>query len=276
MNKKKIIYIAAIVSTVLSICAAILLIYDSHTIDEHHISLLYSICLLVAMAITTILLFWRRYDRYDEYSMYSKSMIKLNKLIQYDKKRKEIEQEIGRLTRELMKSDVSQYIDVNRLAFSGQNSDTIHNTISYDNFLMQFGIQKNTIQIKENTAVFLTPFDESGLILFEECQKILGRVNVFLKQTDNLVEKDDILMNIVSLIVQSELVLVNIDGRNPNVYYELGISHALGKPTILLSKADFSQNDIGFDIRQKRIIIYKNNEDLETQLLYQINRLKIK
>lgn len=97
---------------------------------------------------------------------------------------------------------------------------------------------------------------------------------MFLRKTDNLVEKDDILMNIVTLIIQSEFVLVNLDGRNPNVYYELGIAHALGKPTILLSNAGYRLDDIGFDIRQKRIIIYENRNQLETELLSQINMLK--
>ena len=97
-----------------------------------------------------------------------------------------------------------------------------------------------------------------------------------MQRTDNYVEKEDIMMNIVSLIVQSEIVIVNINGRNPNVYYELGIAHAIGKPTILLSETKFESDDIAFDLRQKRIIMYSSMQDLEQQLLYQISRLKNK
>lgn len=129
------------------------------------------------------------------------------------------------------------------------------------------------LKIKENSAVFLTPFNKSGNQLFQTCQSILSDLDIFLQRTDNRVEKDDILMNIVSLIVQSEIVIANIDGRNPNVYYELGIAHTLGKPTILLSESS-SLEDVGFDIRQKRIIIYHSKEDLEKNLLYQINRIR--
>lgn len=207
---------------------------------------------------------------------YDKNLAKLNKVIQYNKQRKEIEQEIRRLTRELQQSNVAQYIDINRLAFSGQQDTLLYdsnNVLNYNNFFEQFGIPKD-VKVKENSAVFLTPFDDEGEALFIECQTILGRASIFLQKTDNIVEKDDILMNIVSQIMQSELVLVNIDGRNPNVYYELGIAHAIGKQTILLSKANYELDDVGFDLRQKRIIIYKDKEDLETQLLYQINRIK--
>ena len=97
-----------------------------------------------------------------------------------------------------------------------------------------------------------------------------------LKKTDNQVEKDDILMNIVSLIVKAELIIVNINGQNPNVYYELGIAHAIGKPTILLSRTNLGLEDIGFDIRQKRIIMYRSDRELEQQLLYQVSRIKSK
>lgn len=205
-----------------------------------------------------------------------KDIVKLNKIVQYGKRRAEIEQELQRLTRELEKSDVAQYIDINRLVFSGQKDDMIfmiNDIAHYNNFLMQFGIQADTIKLKKDSAVFLTPFNSEGESLYLKCQMILSRIGIFLQKTDNVVKKDDILMNIVSLIVQSQFVLVNIDGRNPNVYYELGIAHALGKPTILLSSTDYSIEDAGFDVRQKRIVIYKNDSDLETELLYQMNRL---
>lgn len=203
----------------------------------------------------------------------NKETVLLGKLLNYDKQRKEIEEQIELLTKQLMFSDVSKYLDINRLVFSGQNSAYTSKLINYESFLKQFGLDASQLKIRENSAVFLTPFNEFGYQLFQTCQSILSDLDIFLQRTDNRVEKDDILMNIVSLIVQSELVIANIDGRNANVYYELGIAHTLGKPTILLSKAG-SLEDIGFDIRQKMIILYQSKEDLEKNLLYQINRIR--
>lgn len=204
----------------------------------------------------------------------TKETYKLDKLIQYNKKRRELEEEINLLTKELMYSDLSQYLDVNRLVFKGQNAIESNESINYSAFLKQFGLQNDEIEIRKNSAVFLTPFTEEGEMLFRECQMILGDVDIFLQKTDNIVEKEDILMNIVSLIVQSEIVIANINGRNPNVYYELGIAHAIGKPTILLSHVEFDEDNVAFDIRQKRIIMYHSRKDLEKQLLYQVSRLK--
>lgn len=203
---------------------------------------------------------------------YDRDVMKLNKIVQYDKKRREIEEEMDRLISELTKSDVSRYIDVNRLVFSGQSGRSTSGPS--DAFLDQFGLDRSSVDVKENHAVFLAPFNVEGTRLFERCQAILGKADIFLQKTDNLVEKNDILMNIVTLIVRSELVIASVDGRNPNVYYELGLAHALGKPTILLSNAEHSLEDVGFDVRQKMIIVYHDDKELETELLYQLNRLK--
>ena len=129
------------------------------------------------------------------------------------------------------------------------------------------------MKVNKGSAVFLTPFNSEGDMLYRKCQQVLSDAGIFLRRSDNFVEKDDILMNIITLIVQSELIIVNIDGRNPNVYYELGIAHALGKSTILLSKRKGNLVDAGFDIRQKKIVLYETMEDLENKLLYQINLL---
>ena len=202
--------------------------------------------------------------------------LQIDRLIKYNQQRKEIEEEIRYLTRQLSDSDLAQYMDINRLAFSGQNNSSITNSISYDAFISRFGLDKRDIAVKKGTAAFLTPFTREGDELFYNCQKILGRIDLFVRRTDNFVKKDDILMNIVSLIVQSEFILVNIDDRNPNVFYELGIAHAIGKPTILLSKSKHDFEKFEFDVQGKSIIIYDDPGTLETQLLRQISMLKDK
>ena len=45
--------------------------------------------------------------------------------------------------------------------------------------------------------------------------------------------------------------------RNPNVFYELGIGHAIGRPAILLSR---DAGDIPFDLRHIRHIVYNTDD----------------
>ncbi len=59
-------------------------------------------------------------------------------------------------------------------------------------------------------------------------------------------------------IAQAKLIIAECTGRNPNVLYELGMAHALGKRTVLLSQ---NSDDIPFDIGRFRFCIYSDNSD---------------
>lgn len=274
MDNKKRKYFIQIISSIISVFAVIVSIFaiNGKQLENMHSYITTIIICISASIIVEVL----SYFIHRTMNSSKKETYKLDKLIRYSKKREELEEEISLLTRELMHSDLSEYLNVNRLVFEGQNIIGNSKSINYKVFLKQFGLLNDNIEIRKNSAVFLTPFTEEGEHLFRDCQKILSNVDIFLQRTDNYVEKEDIMMNIVSLIVQSEIVIVNINGRNPNVYYELGIAHAIGKPTILLSETKFESDDIAFDLRQKRIIMYSSMQDLEQQLLYQISRLKNK
>lgn len=55
----------------------------------------------------------------------------------------------------------------------------------------------------------------------------------------------------VEMLMRSSLVLADISENNRNVHYELGLAHALGKPTILVApKGLQSFFDVGQAIRQ--------------------------
>jgi hypothetical protein len=56
-------------------------------------------------------------------------------------------------------------------------------------------------------------------------------------------------------IEQAEIVIAEITPANPNVFYELGYAHALGKPTILLAQRDVQ---LPFDIRSYRVVFYND------------------
>jgi hypothetical protein len=68
----------------------------------------------------------------------------------------------------------------------------------------------------------------------------------------------DIMEDIWSGILSARLVIADITNRNPNVFYELGIAHCLGKEVILLTQ---NKDDIPFDLNRYRHIIYQDNLD---------------
>lgn len=62
----------------------------------------------------------------------------------------------------------------------------------------------------------------------------------------------------VSLIDRGRIVVCDLTGRNPNVFYEAGIAHTLGREVIIIAQ---SEHDIPFDLRHLRHIRYLNNNE---------------
>jgi hypothetical protein len=54
-------------------------------------------------------------------------------------------------------------------------------------------------------------------------------------------------------INQARVLVAELTGRNPNVFYELGLAHALRKPVVLVSS---NEEDVPFDVRHIRVIYY--------------------
>ena len=55
-------------------------------------------------------------------------------------------------------------------------------------------------------------------------------------------------------IDRAQVVICDLTDRNPNVMYETGISHALGREVIII--AQDIQNDVPFDLKHLRVIGY--------------------
>lgn len=66
-----------------------------------------------------------------------------------------------------------------------------------------------------------------------------------------------IMSDVVKSIYESSIVLADLTDRNPNVNYELGIAHALGKPTIMIAQC---KEDIPFDYQHIRIHFYDTSD----------------
>jgi hypothetical protein len=65
-----------------------------------------------------------------------------------------------------------------------------------------------------------------------------------------------ILKDITESILKSAAIIAEITPDNPNVFYEIGFSHAVGKPTILL--CDKVRAKLPFDLSGFRTLFYEN------------------
>jgi predicted nucleotide-binding protein len=74
-----------------------------------------------------------------------------------------------------------------------------------------------------------------------------------LVRLDRIPLAGSLTQEIIRLVMDADLVIADITNMNPNVMYELGIRHALGRPCIQISRQG---ERIPFDIASYRTILY--------------------
>jgi len=156
--------------------------------------------------------------------------------------------------------------DVNHLVVSGQKSQSVGGDVKaapLTNFLRNLGVQEEDLQVDRRLVVVLTPFSLEEEPVYLAIKGVCARAGFTCVRGDEEFAEGDILSHIAKLIVRSRLVIANIGGRNANVFYELGIAQALDKPAILVSR---TLDDVPFDVKTKRIILFSSNTDLDKQL----------
>jgi hypothetical protein len=92
-------------------------------------------------------------------------------------------------------------------------------------------------------------------------------------RADEIYSSGAIIDDIYKQIMEANICIADVTGKNPNVNYELGLAHALNKPTIIISQ---KIDDIPFDYKHLRAIIYdprSHDWSLKLQLSL-INTLK--
>ena len=103
-------------------------------------------------------------------------------------------------------------------------------------------------------AFILMPFDKS----FDDIYKLgiketATTLGILAERVDEQIYSEGILERIYRQIELADLVVADMTGQNPNVFYEVGYAHAKGKLCILLTQ---KSDDIPFDLKHHRHIIY--------------------
>ncbi|MBY6135131.1 nucleoside 2-deoxyribosyltransferase [Nocardioides marinus] len=167
-----------------------------------------------------------------------------------------------------------RWSDVNHLLVEGASSfakgDHSHRVQSENQFLKNLGITAQSSEQKTRKAFILTPFHERFSNDYETISKALRNVGYEVSRGDETFLEGNILRHIVTEISTSALIVANIDGRNPNVFYELGIAHALGKRVIIVTS---SLDDVPFDLRNHLLLFWKTPDQLTEELHKSLARL---
>lgn len=84
----------------------------------------------------------------------------------------------------------------------------------------------------------------------------IGECNLQAKRADDLFRASSIIQDIWRFTKEAKVILADLTNKNPNVFYELGLAHALAKPAVLITQ---NIEDVPFDLRGLRIIEYNKN-----------------
>lgn len=76
-------------------------------------------------------------------------------------------------------------------------------------------------------------------------------------RADGLFNAGSVIDQIWDQIRRAKVLLAELTGKNPNVFYELGLSHALAKPVVFVSG---ELEDVPFDLRHLRVVTYDVRE----------------
>lgn len=123
--------------------------------------------------------------------------------------------------------------------------------------------------VNQNLISVMMPFQSELSIVYEtikEASKVAGFSCI---RVDDIWDHSTVIQDVFSLIFQSYIVVCDFTGKNPNVFYEAGIAHTLGKHVVPITQ---SEQDIPFDLKHHRYAKYLNNgeglEKLKQDLIF--------
>lgn len=123
--------------------------------------------------------------------------------------------------------------------------------------------------IDENLISVMMPFAATFSGVYTAIQGIATELGMTCKRADDIWIHTHIIQDVVSLISKAKVVICDLSGRNPNVFYEAGIAHAIGAEVILISQ---HKSDVPFDLQHIRYINYLPNAEGIAELAINLKR----
>lgn len=110
-------------------------------------------------------------------------------------------------------------------------------------------------------AFVLMPFDDDLTTIYNTIVKPCvqsDEFNLVCKRADDIKTNKAIMQDIFKAVCEARIIIADITRLNPNVMYELGMAHTLGKETILIYQNE-QVIKFPFDLAHIRRIEYENS-----------------
>ena len=121
----------------------------------------------------------------------------------------------------------------------------------------QIEFKQSTVKVNEKLCFIIMPFTDKLNPIYDSIIKpVIKDLKLECLRADEIFTSKPIIEDIWDNVKKARFLIADLTERNPNVFYELGLAHALNKEVILLTQ---DINDVPFDLRHFRIIVYQDS-----------------
>ncbi|MBC8489993.1 MAG: hypothetical protein H8D45_28585 [Bacteroidetes bacterium] len=121
----------------------------------------------------------------------------------------------------------------------------------------QIELKQSQVKLNEKLCFIIMPFTDKLNPIYESIIKpVIKDLKLECLRADEIFTSKPIIEDIWDSIKKARFLIADLTDRNPNVFYELGLAHALNKDVILLTQ---DIDDVPFDLRHFRIIVYQDS-----------------
>ena len=112
--------------------------------------------------------------------------------------------------------------------------------------------------VNNNLVSVMMPFEGKFSGTYAAIRNVCAKLGIECKRADDIWDNSILIQDVFDLIFTSQVVITDFTDRNPNVFYETGVAHTLGK---LVNPLTQSVGDIPFDLRHHRALTYLPNAE---------------
>ena len=94
---------------------------------------------------------------------------------------------------------------------------------------------RKKFKVDDKLCFVLMPFDKKYDSVYDNIKHATEEVGLKAKRADNIFNVKPIVHDVWGYINKARFLIANLSGKNPNVFYEVGLSHALNKKVILIT-----------------------------------------
>ena len=127
---------------------------------------------------------------------------------------------------------------------------------------------------EQDLAAVMMPMRAEFAPIYRSIQKACKASSLRCLRVDDIWDESVIVQDIFNLVFRARVIVVDFSGKNPNVMYETGIAHTLGKHVVPLAQ---SLDDVPFDLRHHRVLKYLDNalghRQLESKLAVRLRQI---